>query len=191
MGAAVSGLTRRIQRFNIENRAHREISKEKPTPAPTYPSTAREIERLSRENPEFIEQQARKDKYLHERLKSVYLKSYDVKEEPKSKASDAVKSLPINRSTPEETDLGFIEPKMISRGRVTLRQALKFIAEYQADPKSSVVSTIAAQHHISLEMTENILKYFRTFEIYIPDNKEKIGGERTTVTHIEGGKPIE
>ncbi|XP_046407164.1 protein NDUFAF4 homolog [Ischnura elegans] len=184
MGAAVSAVSRRIQRFNIENRAHREISKEKPTPAPAYPTTIREIERIVKENPEAIEEQAKKNKDLDERLKVVYLKSYDIKPE---KTLDSGKPLPANRSTPEETDFGFLEPKMVPRGKVTLRQALKFIAEYQSDPKVSSIANIASQNNISESMTENIVKYFRTFEIYIPEKKEQLGGLKTTVKKIADG----
>ncbi|XP_071447580.1 NADH dehydrogenase [ubiquinone] 1 alpha subcomplex assembly factor 4-like [Hetaerina americana] len=191
MGAAASSLSRRIQMLTFENSVHREMSKNKPTPAPAYPSTIREIERLAKENPQFIEEQSRKDAELCERLKRVYLTSHHVEEETNSKASLNEKLLPISRNSPKKTDFGFLEPNTRARGRVTLRQALKCIAEYQGAPKNSVASTMAAEHHISLKMSENILKYFRTFEVYFPDNNQKIGGERTVMLQIGVEKPVE
>lgn len=41
-------LTRDIRNFNIENRAHKIISKEKPNPAPHYPADAKELDRVAR-----------------------------------------------------------------------------------------------------------------------------------------------
>lgn len=48
MGKVYSILTRPIRTFNIENRAARIISREKPIPAPQYPSTE-EQQKLSEE----------------------------------------------------------------------------------------------------------------------------------------------
>jgi len=40
--------TKVFRDFNVENRAHRVISKEKPTPAPRYPADEKELERIAR-----------------------------------------------------------------------------------------------------------------------------------------------
>lgn len=46
MGKVLSVIQRKVNRFNVENRAHRVISKDKPTPAPKYPSTIKELETI-------------------------------------------------------------------------------------------------------------------------------------------------
>lgn len=46
MGKVLSVIQRKVYRFNAENRAHRIISKDKPTPAPRYPSTIKELETI-------------------------------------------------------------------------------------------------------------------------------------------------
>jgi len=46
MGKVLSVIQRQVNRFNIENRAHRVISKDKPIPAPKYPSTIQELETI-------------------------------------------------------------------------------------------------------------------------------------------------
>jgi NADH dehydrogenase [ubiquinone] 1 alpha subcomplex assembly factor 4 len=46
MGKVLSVIKRKVNRFNVENRAHRVISKDKPTPAPKYPSTIQELETI-------------------------------------------------------------------------------------------------------------------------------------------------
>mgnify|MGYP000412676406 CR=1 FL=1 len=46
MGKVFSVIQRKANRFNVENRAQRVISKEKPLPAPTHPATLQEIEAI-------------------------------------------------------------------------------------------------------------------------------------------------
>lgn len=36
----------KIQRFNVENRAHRVISQDKPKPAPKYEANVKDLERM-------------------------------------------------------------------------------------------------------------------------------------------------
>jgi len=38
-------MARRVNRFNVENRAHRILEREKPTPAPKFDSNLRDMER--------------------------------------------------------------------------------------------------------------------------------------------------
>lgn len=44
MGTVVSRLTRPLKNWNIENRAHKAISRDKPKAAPSFPSTQRQKE---------------------------------------------------------------------------------------------------------------------------------------------------
>jgi len=46
MGKVFSVVRRKANRFNVENRAHRVISKEKPTPAPKHLSAIQELETM-------------------------------------------------------------------------------------------------------------------------------------------------
>jgi NADH dehydrogenase [ubiquinone] 1 alpha subcomplex assembly factor 4 len=48
MGKVLSLVPRQLKQFNIENRAHKVISKDKPTPAPKYPATIEELERIAK-----------------------------------------------------------------------------------------------------------------------------------------------
>lgn len=51
MGALVTKALRPIKTFNIENRAHREIGKAKPTPAPRYPENIADLQRTLEADP--------------------------------------------------------------------------------------------------------------------------------------------
>lgn len=45
MGKVMSVVARKANRFNVENRAHRVLEREKPVPAPKYESNLRDMER--------------------------------------------------------------------------------------------------------------------------------------------------
>lgn len=45
MGKVMSVVSRKINRFNVENRAHRVLERDKPVPAPKYDSNLRDMER--------------------------------------------------------------------------------------------------------------------------------------------------
>lgn len=46
MGKVMSLVVRKVNRFNVENRAHKIISQDKPVPAPKYESNVQELERV-------------------------------------------------------------------------------------------------------------------------------------------------
>lgn len=98
MGQLASKVIRKANRFNVENRAHRVLEREKPTPAPKFDSNLRDMERtLEREIPEkfkrslsfskldfiitvdpkFVDKLNAKDATLDSRLKDVYVTSQD------------------------------------------------------------------------------------------------------------------
>lgn len=54
MGKVVSVLSRPIKNFNVESRAHKVISKEKPLPAPLHKASKKELENLLKGTQMFI-----------------------------------------------------------------------------------------------------------------------------------------
>ncbi|PSN57026.1 Protein NDUFAF4 [Blattella germanica] len=170
MGKALSIIQRRVNRFNVENRAERIISKEKPTPAPKHQSTVQEIEAIKSEFPDALQEQLKKDSVLDDRLKKVFVQSHDplVTEDP---LIDPTRPLPQDRKQVQDFEFGFKEPSMIPQGRFTLKQAIKFIADHQTDPNTWTAAAIAKEYKINEEKLEQILKYFRTFRVHIPDKK--------------------
>ncbi|KAF4520446.1 hypothetical protein B566_EDAN004018 [Ephemera danica] len=185
MGKVLSVIPRRVQRFNIENRAHKVISKDKPTPAPKHPGTTEYLENFAKEHPEIMEEGLRKDSVLDERLKQIYLVSHDLKKEEQSQPN---RPLPLDRHTAESPEYGFIEPDVVPRGRVTLRSAIKFIQDHQADPKTWTVDKIADAHLLSKQSVENILQHFHTFEVYIPPTK---GGKESLLAQSSKTRKLE
>lgn len=176
MGALVAKALRPVKAFNIENRAHRVISKEKPTPAPRYPGNIEDLKRTLEADPNIDEKLDKKDPALDDRLKDVYVTSYgrsedDVTRELRKKQSE-VRPLPQDRKLVEDFEFGFREPEKIKYGRASLRQVVTFISAHQIDSKEASPDKIAFEYKLKLEDVESILKYFKTFEIYIPETKK-------------------
>lgn len=179
MGKAMSMVARKANRFNAENRAHRVLEQEKPTPAPKYDSNLRDMERTLELDPKFVDKLNTKDAGLNTRLKDVYVTSKDkfiqrVLDRKSAEATDDVKRpLPLHRTAPDDFEYGYLEPTRVSQGRVTLRQALQFINDHQIDPETWPSKKIADEYKLKEPHVENILKYFKTFSVYIPDQKYK------------------
>ncbi|TMW54315.1 hypothetical protein DOY81_000588 [Sarcophaga bullata] len=176
MGKVMSVVSRKINRFNVENRAHRILEREKPVAAPKYEANLRDMERTMELDPNFLEKISKKDTALDERLKSVYVTSqdrfidYGLK---RRQSANEKQQLPLDRQTPEDFEFGFMEPKRVTIGRCTLRQALKFITDHQTEPENWTSSRIAEEYKMKSELVENILKHFRSLNVYIPDQRSK------------------
>ncbi|EDV42176.1 uncharacterized protein Dana_GF17139 [Drosophila ananassae] len=181
MGQLASKVIRKANRFNVENRAHRVLEREKPTPAPKFDSNLRDMERTLELDPKFVDKLNAKDATLDSRLKDVYVTSQDrfIKRVQERQAAEAAadtkeeRVLPKDRKTPEDFEYGYLEPTRVTPGRCTLRQALQFINDHQLDPESWPVNKIANEYKLKEPHVENILHYFKTFNVYIPDQKYK------------------
>ncbi|CAG9792733.1 unnamed protein product [Diatraea saccharalis] len=175
MGALVTRALRPIRSFNIENRAHRVISKEKPEPAPSYPHALEDLKRTLEVVPDIDEKLDKKDPALDDRLKNVYVTSHgkpeaDLTREQKEQSTN--RPLPQSRTLVEDFELGFKEPDQVKYGRTTLRHAMNFIGAHQTNPKEITPMKIALEYKLSEDDVQDILKYFKTFEVYIPKTKK-------------------
>ncbi|XP_001357993.3 protein NDUFAF4 homolog [Drosophila pseudoobscura] len=181
MGQVASMIARRANRFNAENRAHRIIEREKPTPAPKFDSNLRDMERTLELDPKFVDKLNLKDSTLDTRLKDVYVTSQDrfiarVQERQAAEsAADTAEQrpLPLERQTPDDYEYGYKEPNRVLTGHCSLRQALKFINDHQIEPELWPAKKIADEYKLKETNVENILHYFKTFNVYIPDQKYK------------------
>ncbi|XP_053675498.1 protein NDUFAF4 homolog isoform X2 [Anopheles nili] len=170
MGKVMSVVGRQVQRFNVENRAQKVISQAKPKPAPKFESNLRDLERVLKEHPEIVQEQSRKNVHLDENLRRVYVTSKDVAVgDNASQTQDPDKPLPINRSSVEEYEFGHLEPRAITKGRCTLRQAVQFIANHQTDPQQWTSAKIAEHYNMKEPLVVNILEHFKSFEVHLPD----------------------
>lgn len=174
MGALVTKALRPIKAFNIENRAHRVISKEKPIPAPKYPANLKDLEQTLKIDPSIDEKLDKKNVDLDNRLKDVYVTSLgrpedDITREKQSK--NRSRPLPLDRTVPPDYDFGFKELDKVPYGKTTLRDAINYIGAHQMNPTEVTAAKIAVEYKLSEVDVQNILKYFKTFEVYLPETK--------------------
>uniref|UniRef100_A0A2M3ZD05 NADH dehydrogenase [ubiquinone] 1 alpha subcomplex assembly factor 4 n=1 Tax=Anopheles braziliensis TaxID=58242 RepID=A0A2M3ZD05_9DIPT len=190
MGKVLSTVGRQVQRFNVEGRAQKVISQAKPKPAPKFESNLRDLERVLKEHPEIVEEQSRKNVTLDEHLRQVYVTSKDTLPEPLPNANQAAdKPLPINRASVEEYEFGHLEPRTITKGRCTLRQAVQFIGNHQTDPEQWTAAKIAEYYRMKESLVVDILAHFKSFEVHLPD--KNLERRRLLTRATEGSKQIE
>ncbi|XP_045133569.1 NADH dehydrogenase [ubiquinone] 1 alpha subcomplex assembly factor 4-like [Portunus trituberculatus] len=188
MGKVASSLgykvTRPLREFNLEQRVTRELKKEKRPTAPRHQTTAALFEEAVRDQPEEVKSSLReKDTDLHQRLKSVYVTSQDVTVPVNPVNPD--RPLPMDRSVTMDPEFGFIEPKSVPYGKVTLRRAVEAISRHQEDPVLWTARRLAIEHKLSIELTEQMLKHFQTFILVVPPNpKAKLASDSLSRTPL-------
>uniref|UniRef100_A0A7G3ALM9 Uncharacterized protein n=1 Tax=Lutzomyia longipalpis TaxID=7200 RepID=A0A7G3ALM9_LUTLO len=193
MGQVGSMISRRANRWNAENRAHKIIGKDKPTPAPKYSSNLREIQEALKITPDLVEKLSKKDAGLDDRLKQVYVTSETtiVQNDPETQNID--RPLPSDTKRVEDFEFGHKEPKNVRHGRVTLRQASQFLGDYQRDQTEWTVEKIAQHYNLPVNTVDAIVTHFRPFQIYIPDPKrqDKVLQQSGTAQKALPKSPIE
>ncbi|XP_008549229.1 protein NDUFAF4 homolog [Microplitis demolitor] len=162
MGIIMSRLSKPIRTFNIENRAGRVLGKDKPLPAPTYPSTAQQLKIAQEVNPDFLKNHYKKDEELYDRLKQVFVSS-----QAQPEVTDTEK-LPKNKRWVTEFDYGFWEPETVPAGRCQLRTVMKFMGDYELDPKKNSVQEISLKYNLDPADVANIIEYYRVFQVIVP-----------------------
>ncbi|GIY44961.1 uncharacterized protein CDAR_267121 [Caerostris darwini] len=121
---------------------------------------------------------------LLDRLKIVKVSSEGTGENPVSN-----RPLPQERRAMQVPLFGYEEPKVIPEGKCSLRQALAFITKHQNDPTKHSVKSIAEAHFMKESDIENIIKYFRAFEVYISrDGKTTVA--KTTLENMGARKIV-
>ncbi|XP_029800028.1 NADH dehydrogenase [ubiquinone] 1 alpha subcomplex assembly factor 4 [Suricata suricatta] len=172
MGAAVF---RAIRNFNLENRAEREISKMKPSPAPRHPSTKSLLREQMIHHPEIKGEVARKDAKLLSLLKDVYVDS-----------KDPVSSVQVKdagtRQEPKEfrlvkgQDFNMMSSKNIPKGKISIVEALTLLNNHKLYPETWTAEKIAEEYCLEQKDVKSLLKYFLTFEVKIisPEDKKAI-----------------
>ncbi|GBO03720.1 hypothetical protein AVEN_170584-1 [Araneus ventricosus] len=134
--------------------------------------------------PEIRKDMEKKPEELLDRLKIVKVTSEGTAENPASK-----RPLPQHRHPVEEPTFGFEEPKHIPQGKCTLRQTLDFITKHQQDPKTHSIKSIAEARSMKESDIENIVKYFRVFELYVSrDSKTTVA--KSTLERLGIGKVV-
>ncbi|XP_076613152.1 NADH dehydrogenase [ubiquinone] 1 alpha subcomplex assembly factor 4 isoform X2 [Chaetodon auriga] len=176
MGARVVRMFRNV---NLENRVHREISKEKPRVAPRHagkpPPFAGSTEAL--ETAETVNQ---KNDPLLSHLRSVYVESTDpaaaapAKPSKEETASEEAERRPLKVSLPGGL-YSLAELTDVPKGKLTIAEALKALGSHQHEPKICTPEKIAQDFSLDLKDTKALLEFFIPFQVHvIPPKTEKV-----------------
>ncbi|XP_054425710.1 NADH dehydrogenase [ubiquinone] 1 alpha subcomplex assembly factor 4 [Pteronotus mesoamericanus] len=171
MGAAVS---RAIRNFNLENRAEREISKMKPSPAPRHPSTRSHLREQMGSHPDIKKEIDRKDDKLLSLLKDVYVDSKDPMSSVQAKDAGTPRE-PKEFRSPKGHHFD-INIENIPRGKISIVEALTLLNNHKLYPDTWTAEKIAEEYHLEQKDVNSLLKYFVTFEVKVfpPQDKKAI-----------------
>uniref|UniRef100_A0A8C6SFB0 NADH dehydrogenase [ubiquinone] 1 alpha subcomplex assembly factor 4 n=1 Tax=Neogobius melanostomus TaxID=47308 RepID=A0A8C6SFB0_9GOBI len=165
MGARVA---RMFRNFNLENRVHREISRDKPRSAPRHAVTAAQEAPSSAGASEAPESMNEKNAPLLDHLRSLYVESTDPENPQSSKQEkgDEAERRPLQYSIPLD-QLGLVEITDVPKGKLTLAEALKALSSYQQQPKTWTVEKIASEYSLELRDCKALLHHFCPFRVQI------------------------
>ncbi|XP_040839726.1 NADH dehydrogenase [ubiquinone] 1 alpha subcomplex assembly factor 4 [Ochotona curzoniae] len=172
MGAQVF---RAFRNFNLENRAEREISKMKPSPAPRHPSTHSLLGEQLRHHPEIKGEIASKNDKLLALLKDVYVDSKDPVTPVQVKDAET-RQEPKEFRLPVGHHFDMMDIKNIPKGKISIVEALTLLNNHKLYPETWTAKKIAQEYHLELNDVNSLLKYFVTFEVKIfpPEDKKAI-----------------
>jgi len=167
-----SFITRPIQRFNIEARTEKLLSKDKPKPSPQYQSDKELLESIRQDRPEIVEAATKKDDHLLVRLKDVYVASSD----PDDFDPDSNRKLPQNPERPlpgkgirGSPGSGFAEASQLMTSTKQKKLALDEIQSLldkfpqTVTLESNIIKDLSEKLGISAEKLLHLHTYYRVF----------------------------
>ncbi|KAM8831475.1 NADH dehydrogenase [ubiquinone] 1 alpha subcomplex assembly factor 4 [Spinachia spinachia] len=174
MGARVA---RMFRNFNLENRVHREISKEKARAAPRHKANLPASDGSS-EAMETARSVSQKNDPLLTLLKSVYVESKDPAAEDSQDSKDVAVDheagrRPLRFSLPGEA-FSPVQLTDVPKGQLTIVEALKALSSHQRQPETWTLEKIAQEYSLDLKDTKALLEFFVPFQVQItPPKTEK------------------
>uniref|UniRef100_A0A3B5KMA4 NADH dehydrogenase [ubiquinone] 1 alpha subcomplex assembly factor 4 n=1 Tax=Xiphophorus couchianus TaxID=32473 RepID=A0A3B5KMA4_9TELE len=161
-------LARMFRNYNVENRALREISKEKPRSAPRHATTATP----SAVSSEVAELVMKKNESLLEHLRSVYVESTDPTAAPEVRLSKEADRRPLRVSLPGSA-FGLPELTDVPKGKLTLAEALTALGSHQHQPRTWSAEKIAQEYCLELQDTKSVVEFFIPFKVEIIPPKSR------------------
>lgn len=165
MGARLSRLWKN---FNLESRAHREISKAKPAVAPRHPGAA-----LPMDNPaQFQEEIKKKDEQLLTLLKDVYVDSRDPSMNVQNKGG-ILPSQPAEQRLTKVGHFGHLDIQSVPKGRISIVEVLTILNNHHRSPKTWTAEKIATEYCLDLKDVTALLAYFIPFAVEFFTSEDK------------------
>ncbi|KAM9240934.1 NADH dehydrogenase [ubiquinone] 1 alpha subcomplex assembly factor 4 [Leptosomus discolor] len=155
-------LARVFRTFNVESRARREISKEKPTPAPRHPTSR--LDQLAG-HPEVQEEVNRKDDRLLSLLRDVYVESRDPPVRVKDGGGEHLPCKLEEKRLTKLGHLGDLDVKKVRKGRISIVEALTLLNNHKLHPQTWTAEKIAVEYSLELKEVSSLLEFFIPFAV--------------------------
>ncbi|XP_063297392.1 NADH dehydrogenase [ubiquinone] 1 alpha subcomplex assembly factor 4 [Pelobates fuscus] len=166
MGARIS---RVFRDFNIENRAHRLIGKDKVRAAPPHPGTREAQQAQIEKHPEIQEAVYKKDDKLLLRLKEVYVDSTDPSLQVKSEDEplSVQEEFRLPKLTMGSNQFSVVDVKDIPKGKISILEALTALHNHKQNPQIWTSEKIAKEYNLDIKDCQSLLEYFIPFDMKI------------------------
>ncbi|MEE6475875.1 hypothetical protein FKM82_010883 [Ascaphus truei] len=165
--------TRVFRNFNLENRAHRVIGKEKPAAAPLHPPTEEALQAMRASNAEIQDKMNRKDNILLSRLQEVYVASSDP---PAQVTNEVVQSAKEECRRPQLTmksgPFSSVDVENVPMGKISILEALTLLNNHKHSPDTWTAEKVASEYNLELKDSESLLQYFIPFDVKIIPPKD-------------------
>ncbi|XP_030345343.1 NADH dehydrogenase [ubiquinone] 1 alpha subcomplex assembly factor 4 [Strigops habroptila] len=155
-------LARVFRAFNVESRARREISREKPRPAPRH-RTSR-LDQLP-DHPEIKEEIYRKDDRLLTLLKDVYVQSRDLPVRVKDGGGEHLPCKQEEKRLTKLGDLGDVDVKKVPKGKISIVEALILLNNHKLNPQIWTAEKIAVEYSLEPKDVNSLLEFFIPFTV--------------------------
>ncbi|XP_067840872.1 NADH dehydrogenase [ubiquinone] 1 alpha subcomplex assembly factor 4 [Heptranchias perlo] len=156
-------LTRAMRNFNLENRAHVEIGKQKPSPAPRHPSTEALVGQQLSYHPK-VHEVHNKNEELLSLLKDVYVDSKDTPIQ-KLLTDETSKQPQEHRHLKSTLKHDLFDVTNVPKGKLSIVEALTVLNNHKLQPKIWTSDKIAEDYCLELKDVKGLLEFFKPFEI--------------------------
>ncbi|KAJ1151511.1 hypothetical protein NDU88_004291 [Pleurodeles waltl] len=164
MGGLVA---RAFRNFNVESRAHKVLSQEKPKVAPLHPTTPEE---LRVQNTAVRDKIYKKDDHLLSLLREVYVDSTDPTPVQAGKR-DVINNHQEGRRLPKQTFkhdyFSILDVENIPKGKLSIIEALTVLSNHKRQPETWTAEKIAEEYNLELKDTKSLLEFFIPFDVKI------------------------
>ncbi|XP_070809963.1 NADH dehydrogenase [ubiquinone] 1 alpha subcomplex assembly factor 4 [Pituophis catenifer annectens] len=161
-------VTRVLSKFNVESRAHREISKKKPKPAPRHLTAVKPDWSAN-----FQEEIKKKDEKLLTFLKDVYVDSSDPDLQRKKKG----RNLPHKQEDYRpviDGQFNYLDIQTVPKGKVLIEEAMTLLNNHHRSPETWTAEKIAEKYSLELKDVNNLLTFFIPFVMdFLPYKDQK------------------
>ncbi|XP_078068770.1 NADH dehydrogenase [ubiquinone] 1 alpha subcomplex assembly factor 4 [Mustelus asterias] len=170
-------LTRAIRNFNLENRAHVEIGKQKPTSAPRHPGNQALMKQQKLSDLPEARDVHNKNEELLSLLRDVYVDSKDIPAK-RLKTVETSKQLQEHRLLKSTMSYDLFNITKVPKGKLSIPEALVILNNHKLQPQVWTVDKIAEDYSLDLKDVKGLLEFFKPFEIKVlppkHDNKERL-----------------